>query len=204
MMWGGMFARRRPSLSAELERPEVRDEWIAWARVLAAPLVFLEVVLERGNYPPGHEAYAWAGACVLAAGAALFLRFPRWRAGALAFDWAMVSGFVALYSFEPGTPVRQLLFLPVVEAALRYRVRGGLFLPIASIPALAFFEWRQAVDLDLHPFDIGHIVGPVGIQILVDLTLGALLNRADPQPPRSGPADGSRAEDRGPSRGRGG
>jgi hypothetical protein len=188
------------SLSSELERSDVRDAWIAWGRLFAAPLVLLEVLLERGNYPPGDEALAWAAAASLSAGSLLFLRFPRLRATALAFDWAVVSGFVALYSFETGTPVTQLLLLPVVEAALRYRVWGGWLMPLASIPALAFFEWRQAVRLDLHPFDVGHIVGPVGIQLLVGLTVGALLGRAGSEDPRSGPADGNRAEGRGPSR----
>jgi hypothetical protein len=199
MMWGAMFARP-PSLSSELERPDVRDAWIAWARVFAAPLVFLEVLVERGNYPSGDEALAWTAAGILAAGSLLFLRFPWWRAAALTFDWAVVSGFVVLYSFEPGTPVTQLLLLPVVEAALRYRVRGGLLMPLASLPALAFFEWRQAVRLDLHPFDPGHVVGPVGIQLLVGLALGALLRRAAPEDPRSGPPGANRAESSRPSR----
>jgi hypothetical protein len=155
----------------------VRDACIAWARVLATPFVFLEVAVERGNYPPGNERFAWAIAGVLAAGALLFLRFPRRRAEALAFDWAVVSSFVALYSFEVGTPVIQLLFLPVVEGALRYGARGGLLMPLASAPALAFFEWRQATRLELHPFDPGHILGPVGIELLVGLVVGILLER---------------------------
>jgi hypothetical protein len=200
MMWGGMFARR-PTLSAELERPEVRDAWIAWGRAAAVPLVFLEVAVEHGNYPPGSEAFAWALASALAIGAPVFLLLPRWRAAALVFDWTVVSCFVAVYSFEPGTPVRQLLFLPVVEAALRYGIWGGLLTSLASAPALAFFEWRQAVRLDLHPFDAGHIAGPVGIQLLVGLALGAVLKRAGRHEPLSSPAGGKPTKKRTPRRG---
>jgi hypothetical protein len=164
-------------LLPDLERPGGLDGWVALVRALAVPFVLLEVAIERGNYPSGDERWAWALAAVFAAGAALFLRFPAWRAPALAFDWALVSAWVALYSFESGTPVRQLLVLPVIEAALRYGVRGGLLFPLASLPALAFFEWRQAERLDLHPFDPGHVVGPAGIQLLVGLVVGALAAR---------------------------
>ncbi|HEX2045364.1 MAG TPA: hypothetical protein VHF23_07045 [Gaiellaceae bacterium] len=183
-----MFALRRLGLTGELERPAVRAAWVAWARTAAVPFVFLEVAIERGNYPEGQEPLAWALAAAFAAGAVLLLR-ARDRAGlGLAFDWAAVSCFVALYSFEAGTPVRQLLVLPVVEAALRFGVRGGLLLPPASLPVLAFFEWRQAVRLDLHPFDPGHVVGPVGIQLVAGLAVGALVRRlaAGPGPSREG------------------
>jgi hypothetical protein len=174
-----MFVRSRAALRAELERREIRDAWIAWARVAATPFVLLEVAVEHGNYPPGDEGFAWAIAGVFTVGALVLLRFREQRPAALAFDWTVVSSFVALYSFEVGTPVIQLLFLPVVEAALRYRIRGGLLMPLASAPALAFFEWRQAVRLDLHPFDPGHILGPIGLQLLVGLVVGTLLRRAE-------------------------
>lgn len=164
-------------LVPDLDRPGGLDAWVALVRVVAVPFVFLEVAIERGNYPAGDERWAWTLAAVFAAGAALFLRFPSWRVPGLAFDWAVVSGWVALYSFESGTPVRQLLVLPVLEAALRFGVRGGVLFPLASLPALAFFEWRQAERLDLHPFDAGHIVGPAGIQLLVGLVVGALAGR---------------------------
>lgn len=185
-----MLSPSRLRLSGDLERVEVRDAWIVSARAAAALLAFAEVAVERGNYPPDHEALAWAAASVLAVGALTFIRFPRLRAAALAFDWAVVSSFVAIYSFEPGTPVRQLLLLPVVETALRYGLRGGLLAPLASLPALGFFEWRQAVQLDLHPFDGGHVAGPMGIQLLVGLTVGALLSRLGP---RTGTGCGNRA-----------
>jgi hypothetical protein len=174
-----MTARLRAGFRPDLERPEIRDAWIVWGRVVAAPFVAFEVAVERGNYPPGDEWFAWALAGVFTAGALVFLHFRERRAPALAFDWVVVSSFVALYSFEVGTPVIQVLLLPVVEAALRYGVRGGLLMPLASAPALAFFEWRQAVRLDLHPFDPGHILGPIGLQLLVGLVVGTLLRRAE-------------------------
>jgi hypothetical protein len=177
-----MFAGRRLGLDPGLERRDVRAAWIAWARTAAVPFVLLEVALERGNYPRGDEGPAWALAASFAVGAGglLLARSRTWVVPAgLAFDVAFVSAFVALYSFEAGTTVRQLLVLPVLEGALLYALRGGLLLPLASVPALAFFEWRQAERLDLHPFDPGHVLGPVGIQLLVGLAVGALVARLE-------------------------
>ena len=176
-----MFSLRYLGLTGDLDRPEVRSAWIAWARLAAVPFVFLEVATESGNYPPGDEAYAWTLAAAFASGSLVLLRFRERAAPGLAFDWAAVSLWVALYSFEPGTPVRQLLLVPVVEAALRYGVRGGALMPLASLPALAFFEWRQAIRLDLHPFDAGHVVGPAGLALLVGLAVGALTGRVQAQ-----------------------
>src|SRR5919106_1133904 len=174
---GAMFSLRRHGLTGDLERPEVRAAWIAWARLAAVPFVFVEVAIESGNYPPGDEAYAWTLAAAFAAGALVLLRFRERAAPGLMFDWAAVSLWVALYSFELGTPVRQLLLVPVVEAALRYGVRGGALMPLASLPALAFFEWRQAIPLDLHPFDPRHVLGPGRVGPLVGLVVGALVQR---------------------------
>jgi hypothetical protein len=177
-----MFAGRRLRLDPELERREGRAGSIVWARAAAVPFVFLEVALERGNYPSGDERLAWALAAGFAASAGLLLllRGHAWSAPAgLALDAVFVSAFVVLYSFEAGSTVRQLLVLPVAEGALLYGLRGGLLLPLASLPALAFFEWRQAERLDLHPFDIGHVLGPVGIQLLVGVAVGALVARLE-------------------------
>jgi hypothetical protein len=91
---------------------------------------------------------------------------------ALVFDVFIASAFVVLYAFELGTPVRQLILLPVIEGALRFGVRGGGVTAIACVPALALFEWRQAVRLDLYPFDAGHVLGPFGIALLVGVAFG--------------------------------
>ena len=166
------------------KRPRLRDEedWIAWIRVAAAPFALLEVVIERGNYPPGHEAWAWSLGAAFSAGAcALLLAHRRRVAGrllaglALLFDTAVVSGYVVLYGFEPSSPVRQLLVLVVAEAALRYGRRGAAW-ALASAPALAIFEWRASDRLDV-PYDPGHVVFPIGLQLLVGLIIGALAER---------------------------
>jgi hypothetical protein len=155
------------------------DLAIAYVRVLAVPFAFLEVSLE--DYPPGDEPWAWAAAGGLAAGAAVLLavsRRGRFRAsglGALTFDAAWVSCWVVLYGYEPGSPVRQLLFLPVVEAALRYGILGAVLLPPTTIPALALFEWRQSDRLDTG-YDVGHPLFPVGLQLLVGLVVAALVD----------------------------
>jgi hypothetical protein len=158
-------------------------DWIAWIRLLAAPFALLEVAIERGNYPEGDEPWAWAIGATFAAGAVgLFLAHRRalapraLAAAALVFDTAVVSAYVVLYGFEPGSPVRQLLILVVIEAALRYG-RVGAAWAITSAPALAVFEWRASERLDV-PYDPGHVVFPIGLQLLVGLIVGTLARRA--------------------------
>jgi len=155
--------------------------WIAWVRLAAVPFVFMEVAIERGNYPSGYERWAWVVASVFAVGA-VSLFWTR-RLGldvvlvAYAFDAAVVSAFVVIYSFEPGSPVRQLLFLPVIEAALRWSRLGGMLSPLVSAPALAVFESKVSDRLGV-PYDPGHVIFPIALQLLVGLIVGALSERA--------------------------
>jgi hypothetical protein len=147
-------------------------QWIPWARLIAVPFAFAEVAIEAGNYPPGYERWAWTTAATFAFGAValLFVRHPL--LGVL-FDAVVVSAFVCIYSFEPSSPVRELLFLPVIEAALCYGIRGGLALPFASAPSLVFFELKTSDELGV-AFDPGHVLGPIGLQIFVGLVVGLL------------------------------
>ena len=154
--------------------------WIAWLRLVAVPFVFVEVAVERGNYPPGYERWAWTLATVFAVGAAVLFvtRAARGAVGVAAwvFDVAVISAFVVVYSFEPSSPVRELLVLPVVEAALRWGRLGGALAPLASVPALALFEWKASDRLGV-PYDPGHVLTPAGVQLLVGLIVGALRGR---------------------------
>jgi hypothetical protein len=151
------------------------ERWIPQARLIAVPFAFAEVAIEAGNYPPGRERWAWATAGVFAVGAvALF--FARHALAGVLFDAFVVSAFVCIYSFEPSSPVRELLFLPVVEAGLCFGVRGGLLLPLASAPALAFSESETSDELGV-AFDPGHVLAPIALQMVVGLVVGWLAKR---------------------------
>jgi uncharacterized integral membrane protein len=184
-------------LGAVLADGRRADLAIAYVRLAIVPFAFAEVVVE--SYPAGDEPWAWAAAGTLALGAVVLLALSR-RVSvpglglvALAFDVVVVSCWVVLYGYEPGSPVRQLLFLPIVEAALRYGLLGALVVPPMSIPALALFEWRQSERVEVG-YDVGHALFPVGLQLVMGLVVGALVEFV---------ASGSRsAYSRGESRGR--
>ena len=156
--------------------------WVHWIRLAAAQFALVEVAIERGNYPPGDERWAWALAATFAVGAAALAARPLPLLG-LVLDLAAVSGFVVLYGFEPSSPVRELFFLTAAEAALLFRFPGAFLAPLAAVPALAIFEARAADRLDV-PFDPGHVVGPAGLQLLVGLVVAGLAARRVEELPR--------------------
>jgi hypothetical protein len=149
--------------------------WVALVRLVAVPFAVFEVAIEHGNYPPGYERWAWSITAAFAVGATWFL-FAGGRLLPLVFDTLIVSAFVCVYSFEPNSPVRELLFLPVIEAGLRFGTRWGLFWPGLSVPALWFFERQTSGQLG-EAFDLGHVLGPLGLQLLVGLVVGRLSAR---------------------------
>jgi signal transduction histidine kinase len=159
---------------------------MAWVRVLAVPFAVLEVaVFKAGEYPSGYEAYALTITTVLAAGALVFLflayRAPRgaWRAigfAALVFDSAIVYAYVFVFAFEPGTPIRQLVLIPLTEAAIRYGLVGGLGFPVVSAALLALAEWWRT-DHFGGGYDIDRITFPVGVQLILGAVVGSLVNR---------------------------
>jgi hypothetical protein len=141
------------------------DRWIAGVRLAAAPFALADVALEE--FPPGDQGPAWTIAGVFAAGSLALAARPHRLAG-IGLDIGVVSAFVVLYAFEGGTPVRLLLVLVVLEGALGYGAAGGALVALASVPALALFEWRSPFD----PYDLGHVLGPFGILLLVGLIVG--------------------------------
>jgi hypothetical protein len=146
------------------------------ARLLAVPFAFLEIAVERGNYPAGYERWAWLTAAVFAVGAVVLFLRPAGRPGLL-LDTLVVSAFVCIYSFEPSSPARELFFLPVAEAGLLFGARAGAGWAFSSGPALWFFE-RQASEKLGEPYDVGHVLGPVGLELLIGLVVGRLADRA--------------------------
>jgi signal transduction histidine kinase len=163
------------------------EVWMAWVRFFAVPFAVLEVGVFKEDYPEGYETWAWAMTAFFAAGAIVLLIVAdrvrsraAWRRiglAALAFDAVVVYGYIVVFSFEPGTPVRQLVFIPLIEAALRYGLRGGIVLPLLSAVVLALTEWWRETRFEPMAFDVDRITFPVGVQLILGVTVGSLVNR---------------------------
>jgi signal transduction histidine kinase len=157
--------------------------WISIVRLLAVPFAVLQVALTE-NYPSGYALIAWLLTAALAVGAAAL--FATVRDGiaygliAMAFDFAIVAAFTILYGFELGTPTRQLLFLAIVVGAVRFGMRGGITVALASVPVAAVFEQQRA-----HWFHTGYRIEYVTFQagagLLMALLVGWVVRRLDEQ-----------------------
>jgi signal transduction histidine kinase len=174
-------------MNSELGRAREIERWIAWVRLLAVPFAILEVGILSSGYPPGYERWAWVTTGVLGAGAvALWFVAQRELSaraqrligfGALVFDTAVIAAYVVIYSaYEPDSPVRQIMILPVVEGAVRYGIVGGVVLPFALAPFLAWAEWLRA-DRYNRDFSADAVTLPLGVEILTGLIVGWLASR---------------------------
>src|SRR3954470_4517727 len=148
--------------------------WISVVRLLAVPLAFLQVVLTT-SYPDGYEAIAWALLAVFAVGAVvLFATVRETRAYslvAMAFDFFVISGFVVLYAFDRGTPVRQLLFLAIAVGAARLGMHGRGTVAFAAIPISARFE-QQRSHWSHVAYRLEFVVFQVTAGLLIALVVG--------------------------------
>ena len=175
-------------MTPELKRLTETERWIAWARLAAVPFAIVEVGLLSTHYPPGYENWAWATTVLLAVTAALFYLLSRPETFArapraigllgLGLDTVIVAAFVLIYQYEIGSPVNQLFFVLLVEAAVRYGFRGGLLMPLAIAPLLAAAEWWRETHFDIpHDFQADHVVFPWGLLTLTGMIVGWLVDR---------------------------
>jgi K+-sensing histidine kinase KdpD len=168
-----------------LDRLRQAERWAAIVRLLAVPFALLQILLER-HYPAGYELWVWLTAAVLAVGGLAFLQLSRRRlrpraqrivgAAALVFDTAILSSFALAYTFENATPVRQLLFLPVIEAALRYGLASAVVWAFATTPVLVGTELLREHNQHL-PFRTGLVTVQLGIEVITALIVGWLVER---------------------------
>ncbi len=173
-------------MSGELERRRDLERWIAWVRLGAVPFAFAQVALSE-NYPSGYELWAWLITGVFTVGAvAIFVlcrselsaRAQAWLGVlALAFDFVIVSAYILVYSFERGTPVRQVMLMPLVEAALRYGITGALAVVVASVPVMLVFEWLRERRYAPLSFHVDFVTLQLGIELLLGLVVGWLASR---------------------------
>jgi len=176
---------RRPVNGARHRQREV-ERWIAWIRLAAVPFATFQVAISSG-YPGGYRAAAWVTTAVFATGALFLFGLSRRDLGeralarlglaALTFDFAIVSAYLLIYSFERGTPIRQAIFLAIVEAALRYGIRGSVALALASAPVLVVFEWLREHHSPPHGFHANFVTFQIGVEVMVALIVGWLVLR---------------------------
>jgi signal transduction histidine kinase len=177
-------------VNADLERLRETERWIAWVRLAAVPFAIVEVSLLSNDYPSGYEGWAWAttglltvagaGFFLLSRSSGLFARAPlRFGLLALAVDTLIVAAFVFIYQYEIGSPVNQLFVVLLVEAAVRYGIRGGLLMPLAIAPLLAVAEWWRESRFDNPPrgYQPDHVVFPWGLLTLTGMIVGWLVDR---------------------------
>ncbi|MBA2615378.1 MAG: GAF domain-containing protein [Actinobacteria bacterium] len=171
----------------ELERQRKQELWIAWIRVFAVVWALLEVGFVSHDYPEGYRTYAWVVTGVLVAGAAVIAWLAqrglaergqaRLAFAALVFDAAIVYLYFAIYQFEEGIPTRGLVYLAVIEAGVRYGIRGGVALPLVTLPALTAVEWSRAERFAQGDVEPRNITVPLGIQLIMGLIVGGLVKQ---------------------------
>jgi len=155
--------------------------WVAVVRLLAVPFAVFQVALSTGA-PGHHERYAWLTTIVFGVGAVALMQLARRRPGTwvaiagLSFDFAVASVYALLYAWQPGTPLRQVFDLVVIEAAALFGVRGGAVVALATVPVLAWFE-RLRSDHFLGRYRIEYVTFQVGIELLMALLVGWLVRR---------------------------
>jgi signal transduction histidine kinase len=176
-------------MTPDLDRLRETESWIAWVRLAAVPFAIVEVGVLSTDYPPGYEGWAWATTGLLAVAGVGFFLLSRWEGFAsaprligllgLTVDTVIVSAFVLIYQYEIGSPVNELFFVLLVEAAVRYGIRGGLLMPLAITPLLALAEWwrESRFDNPPHGYQPDHIVFPWGLLTLTGMIVGWLVDR---------------------------
>ncbi|HEY8103769.1 MAG TPA: ATP-binding protein [Gaiellaceae bacterium] len=153
---------------------------LAFVRVGLIPLGLAKLLLDRDDFPDNYEAAAWAvlAGYALVAFALLVLAFV-WRRRlrylvllSVVADMAIVSAFMFAWAWEPTQPLRALHFLVVLEAALYFRLLGGVIAALATGPILLALErWRQG------EFDTTIQYDALVLRVIVALSLGAVVGR---------------------------
>jgi K+-sensing histidine kinase KdpD len=175
-------------MTPELERRWELERWISIIRLIAVPWAVIEVAFVTDFTSGRYETAAWIVTGALALGAVVFFgvgrrgvpgRYqPSVCLAGLVFDTAVIWAYALVFTFESGMPtIRALLFFPVLEAALRYGLRGGLLLPVAQIPMLVAIEWWRSDHFTPSDFRLESVTVPFGLQLAVGAVVGWLVNR---------------------------
>ena len=154
---------------------------LSFVRLALVPLALLKILLDREDFPTvGYERAAWVLlAFHLAVALVLLALAYRWRARLrylavlnVATDLALTSALMFVFAWEPAQPLRALHFLVVLEAALFFRLVGGMLTALATGPILlALDAWRQ------EEFEIAIRYDALVLRVVVALALGGVVGR---------------------------
>jgi len=149
-------------------------------RVAVVPLALAKLLMDRGSFPLDYEPAAWGllTAQVLIA-AALLLLALRWRGRLrklamlnVAADFALATALLLVYTWDPDQPLRTLPYLVVLEAALFFRLRGGVIVAALTVPLFAAVElWRES------EFGTPAAIDSIVLRGLIALALGGIVGR---------------------------
>jgi len=173
-------------MNGELGRLRAVERWVGWIRLAAVPFAIFQIAIS--TYPGGsYELWAWLTTGIFSVGALVLFRLGRrdWSLGAqhrlglaaLGFDFAVVSAYVLIFNFEDASPIRQVMFLPLIEAALRYGIWGALAVVVASAPVMGVFEWLRQRHTEPHDYRLDYVTLQLGIEVLMGLIVGWLVWR---------------------------
>ncbi len=153
---------------------------LSLVRVTLVPLALAKILIDRDEFPTGYERGAWAVLGVQAALAlALLLLAYRWRGrlrGLAALnmlaDAALACALMFVFAWEPGQPLRVLVFLVVLEAAVFFRLRGGVLAAALTLPIMVGLELTRAAE-----FGTDTRWDALALRVLVALALGIVVGR---------------------------
>ena len=149
-------------------------------RVALVPLALAKILLDRNDFPVGYGTAAWSvlGVQSVIAVALLLLAY-RWRGrlrrlGVLSVlaDAGLAVGLIVAFSWEPGQPLRALVFLVVLEAAVLFRLRGGVIAGVLTLPVLVGVELVRDAE-----FGVSAGWDALFLRVLVALALGVVVGR---------------------------
>src|ERR1041385_4743015 len=92
---------------------------------------------------------------------------------ALVFDTAVISAYLLVYNLESGTPVGQVMYLAVVEAAVRFAILGPVVITALTLPVLIEFEHLRAHHAG-ESFHADYVTFQAGSQLIIGLIVGWL------------------------------
>jgi signal transduction histidine kinase len=166
-------------------RLKTADQWLAAIRLAAVGFAVFQVVIAT-PFPADRTWWVWTTTGVFAIGAVtFFILFRRPRSdrsarslgiAALAFDLLVIASFITCFTYDRGTPTRQLLYLAILEAAVRFGMAAALVVVAVSAVPLAVFELVRSRRFHTG-FGYDDLTFQIGVQLIVALIVGWLVQR---------------------------